>query len=421
MNAHIFRVFSERSFLLLWIGEIFTQIATNLFNFFLIFTVYTLSHSNTAVSGIVLTFTIPAILFGSIAGAYVDRWDKKKVLIITTSIRALLLIILAFNLNNLFIIYVISLLISILFQFFIPAESPMVPLVVRKDLLLHANGLFSLAIFGSVLVAYVLSGPLLILLKPVENVLLFAGMLIFGVIFTFFIKPYSSKSSQLKKEKLRQINVFKSLKQTFNLIRHTKTITHSLFLLSLSQILILILATIAPGYASQILGIPVEQFPLIFVTPAALGMVIGSIVLINVFHSHPKEKMITVGILLSGIAMLLLPFGSKVTQREIVKDMNTFLPHVFTISIIHFMVVLAFILGLANALVFVPANTRLQEHTTEEIRGKIYGFLNSFIGLMSLIPIIIVGGLADLFGVSAVIVGIGVSLLILGIINICIK
>ena len=421
MNAHILRVFSQRSFLLLWIGEVFTQVATNLFNFFLIFTVYSVSHSNTAVSGIVLTFTIPAILFGSIAGAYVDRWDKKKVLIITTSIRAGLLIILAFNLNNLFMLYFISLLISILFQFFIPAESPMVPLVVKKELLLHANGLFSLAIFGSVLVAYVLSGPLLILFKPVENVLLFAGMLILGVIFTFFIKPHSTKRSLQKQAKLKQINVFRSLKQTLALVHHTRAITHSLFLLSLSQILILILAVIAPGYASQILGIPVEQFPIIFVTPAALGMVIGSVVLVNVFHSHPKQKMITAGILLSGVAMLLLPFGSKVASREIVQTINLYLPHVFEISIFHIMVVLAFILGLANSLVFVPANTQLQENTSEEIRGKIYGFLNTFIGLMSLIPIIVVGGLSDLFGVGTVIVGIGVCLLILGVVNIFIK
>ena len=185
--------------------------------------------------------------------------------------------------------------------------------------------------------------------------------------------------------------------------------------------MILILAVIAPGYASQVLGIPVEQFPLIFITPAALGMVVGSVVLVNVFHSHPKQKMITAGIFLSGIAMLLLPFGSKVTSREIVKDLNLYLPHLFTISIIHIMVVLAFILGLANSLVFVPANTQLQEHTTEEIRGKIYGFLNTFIGLMSLIPVIIVGGVADLFGVATVIVGIGIALLVLGFINIYIK
>jgi MFS family permease len=421
MNAHFLRVFSERSFLYLWIGEVFTQIASNLFNFFLIFTVYKLTHSNTAVSGVVLSFNIPAIFFGSIAGAYVDRWNRKYVLIITNALRALLLIILAFLLNNVFMIYLFSFLSSILFQFFIPAESPMVPLVVKKKMLLHANALFALAIFGSVLVAYVLSGPLLILFQPVENVLIFAAMLIIGAIFTSFIKPYSTKQLLQNKENVKQINVFYAIKQTFTFIKHTRTISHSLFLLSLSQILILILAVVAPGYASQVLGIPVEQFPLIFVTPAALGMVVGSIVLINFFHKHPQDRLISVGIFLSGFAMLLLPFGSRVASHEITHDINLYLPHAFEITIYHIMVVLAFVLGIANSLVFVPANTRLQENTSEEIRGKIYGFLNTFIGVLSLVPIIIVGGLADLIGVGAVITGIGVILILLGFVNLYIK
>ena len=417
MNAHFLRVFSERSFLFLWIGEVFTQISTNLFNFFLLLVVYKLTHSNTAVSGIVLTFTIPAIFFGSVAGVYVDRWNKKYVLIITNSIRALLLVLLAFMLHNVAMIYIISLLFSILVQFFIPAESPMIPLVVRKQFLLHANALFGLAIFGSILVAYVLSGPILILFQPFYSVLLFAAMLFIGAIFITFIKPEYAKRAASHK-KVKQVNFLNDIKQTLSFMRHTKTISHSLFLLSLSQILILILATVAPGYSSQVLGIPVEQFPIIFVTPAALGMVIGSVVLVNIFHNHPQQRIITTGIFLSGIAMLLLPFGSKVASRAIVHDINLYLPHTFTITILHIMVVLAFILGLANSLVFVPANTRLQEHTSDEMRGKIYGFLNTFIGLLSLVPIIIVGGLSDLIGVGTVIIGIGVSLLLLGFINI---
>jgi len=416
MNAHILRVFSERAFLYLWIGEVFTQVATNLFNFFLLFFVYQLTHSNTAVSGVVLSFTIPAIFFGSVAGVYVDRWNKKYVLIITNCIRAILLIILAFFLNNVYMIYIISLLFSILVQFFIPAESPMIPLVVRKKYLLHANALFGLAIFGSILVAYVLSGPVLIFFQPFKAVFLLAAMLLVSVIFISFVNPAYGKVKTNRKN-TKELNLLNDIKQTLSFVRHTKTISHSLFLLSLSQILILILATVAPGYASQVLGIPVQQFPIIFVTPAALGMVVGSLVLVNIFHNHPQDKIITSGIFLSGAAMLLLPFGSKVTSHDTVHDLNSYLPHTFSITILHFMVVIAFILGLANSFVFVPANTRLQEKTSDEFRGKIYGFLNTFIGLLSLIPIIIVGGLSDLIGVSAVITGIGISLLILGFIN----
>lgn len=413
MNTQIFRVFSERSFLYLWIGEIFTQVANNLFNFLLILIVFKLTHSNTAVSGVVLSFTIPAIFFGSIAGVYVDRWDKKTVLIISNLLRAVLLVFLIFALNNVYFIYLISFLFTVLVQFFIPAESPMIPLVVHKKNLLQANALFGLAIFGSILVAYILSGPLLIVFQEVKTILLISLMLVVGAIVIWFIKlDYQKKSSD--KEKQEQLHIIADLKHTLRLISRTRSITNSLFLLSLSQILILILATIAPGYAAQILGIPVEQFPIVFVAPAALGMVVGAIFLVNFFHNHPKEKLITAGIFLSAIAMLILPYGSKVASRGFVQEINMYLPHAFSITILHIMVVIAFLLGLANSFVFVPANTHLQEETSDEFRGKIYGFLNTFIGVLSLLPIILVGGLADIVGVGAVITGIGVCLLLMG-------
>src|SRR5437667_1482794 len=128
MKTNILRALSEKSFFNLWFGEVFTQIAVNLFNFFLILIVFKQTHSNTAVSGVVISFTVPAIIFGSIAGVLVDRWNKKQVLVVTNIVKAVLLIILVFYLNNLFIIYLISFLVAILTQFFIPAESPIIPL-----------------------------------------------------------------------------------------------------------------------------------------------------------------------------------------------------------------------------------------------------------------------------------------------------
>lgn len=414
MNTHIFRVFSERSFLFLWIGEVFTQVASNLFNFLLILLVFKLTHSNTAVSGVVLSFTIPSILFGSIAGVYVDRWDKKTVLMTTNIARAILLVCLVFTLNNLYLIYLISFLFTIFVQFFIPAESPMIPLVVSKKNLLQANAMFGLALFGSILVAYILSGPLLLLLHPVKTILLIAFMLLIGALFIWFIKPNYSKQSLEKRKKQAQLNVFHDIKYTLKLISKTKVITHSLFLLALSQILILVLATVAPGYAAQVLGIPVEQFALVVVAPAALGMVVGAVTIVNFFHNHRKEKIIRAGIFLSGIAMLALPYGSRVTSHDFVQTINLYLPHIIEITIFHIMIFIAFLLGIGNSLVFVPANTQLQEETSDEFRGKIYGFLNTFIGVLSLVPIILVGGLADIIGVGAVITGIGIALLLLG-------
>ncbi len=420
MKTNILRALSEKSFFNLWIGEVFTQISANLFNFFLILIVFKLTHSNTAVSGVVLSFTIPAILFGSIAGAFVDRWNKRNVLIITNVVRSCLFIILAFCLNNIFIIYLISFVVAIFTQFFIPAESPIIPLVVRQKNLLSANALFGMGIFGSLLVAYVMSGPLIILVGPVNTLFILSFLLFVGALFISFVKLNNEKSNHPSKLS-EHFNILRDIKHTLLLISRTKEVSHSLFLIALSQILILILATIAPGYANQVLGINVEEFPLVIVAPAALGMIAGAVIVVNIFHSHPREKVITAGIILSGLAMLFLPFGSKVTSRDFVQTLNLYLPHFFEITILHIMAFIAFILGVANSLVFVPANTNIQEKATDEFRVKIYGFLNTIVGALSLLPIILVGGLSDLIGVASVIVGIGISLLLLGLSRVFMK
>lgn len=391
MNNHLLRVLRIRPFFFLWMAEIFSQVATNMLNFILIIVAFQLTSSNTAVSGVVLSFTIPAILFGIYAGAYVDRRNKKTILIWTNLIRAVLLIILALFHENVFFLYLLSVLITIVTQFFIPAETPIIPLLVQKKQLLSANALFGVGIYGSVLMAYAMSGPVYLFFK--EYVFLFlAGLFLIATVFSWLIHVPKVKPEE-------SINTYLSfrdeIKELFFLLAKTKTIYHAMFFLTMTQVVILILATIGPGYARQILNINVDEFPLIFVTPAALGMFLGAIVLGNFFHNKGRQKMVTIGVLLSGISILLLPYGSKVA--------------------LHSISFLAFILGVANALIFVPSNTILQEKTSDTYRGKVYGLLNALVGLVSLFPIIIVGGFADFFGVGRVITGIGFIILFFGV------
>jgi MFS family permease len=420
MKTHIFSALSDKSFLYIWIGEIFTLIATNVFNFFLLLVVFDITHSNTANSAVVLSITIPSIIFGVIAGAYVDRWNKKKVLLVVNLSRAVLLVFLAFYVNNLFCVYAVAFIFSFITQFFIPAELPILPSVVEQKYLYSANALFGMSIYGSILIAFVLAGPLIIFLKPFGVLVLLAIILVLASIFISFVRLKYSKIQQAEK-RVEDANIFKDMKYTLSLISHTKDVSISIFFLALSQTLILVVATIAPGYASSVLGIPVVQFPLLFVAPAALGVVIGAWIITNYCHERSKHALITVGIFLSAISMLFLPYGSKVASKAFVHTINLYLPKFLTIDILHIVIVLAFILGFSNSLVFVPANTLLQMKTSEEFRGKVYGFLNAFVGILSLLPIIIVGGLADIIGVSAVITGIGLFLLSVGVLRVALK
>ena len=412
MNNRFIQALTHPSFFFLFLAEALSQIAMNMMNFMLILVAYSMTNSNTAVSGIVLSFTIPAILFGIIAGVYVDRWNKKTVLLFTNLLRALLLVTLAFLHTNLILLYSITFVISIVTQFFIPAETPMIPVLVEKQLLLAANALFGIALFGSVLIAYALSGPFLAWLGPRNAFFALAILYTLGAFAVTLIRVPKSAKKVLSPLKL---TVFRELKDTVQLIRSIKNLYHAFFLLALSQILILIIAVIGPGYARQILGITIDEFPLKFVTPAVIGMGIGTFVISNYLHKMKKQKSATIGLFVSALAIFLLPFGSQVTSRPFVHVLNHFLPHILQINILHIMVILAAAMGFANALIFVPSNTIIQEETTDEMRGKIYGALNAIVAVLSLLPVIVVGSLADIFGVATVLTILAIFIALIGV------
>ncbi len=408
MNNRILKVLAIRPFLLLWIAELFSQLAFNMMGFILIVVAYSVSKSSAAVSGVVLSFTIPAIILGLIAGVYVDRWNKKKVLFSVNIIRALLLVLLAYFHDSLVVILFLSFAISTATQFFVPAESPMIPFIVRKNLLLPANALFGIGIYGSMLVAYALSGPFLILLGNRNIFLLLAIFILIAAVFIFFINTDSKESEgAVSEDKINLPTTLRlEIKQLFKIILKTKEIYHSLFLLTLSQTIVLIVAVVGPGYVNQVLNVPINQFPILFITPAALGMVIGSLILSNFLHVGARERSVTFGLLLSAFAFILLSYGVRI---------SLYLPPILSMNALRLMVFLSFILGVSNALVFIPSNTFLQENTPDSFRGKIYGALNALTGIFSILPIILVGWLSDAFGVAKVISGIGITILIVGV------
>lgn len=416
-NNRIIQTLSIRPFLFLILAEVFSQLAINMLNFVLIIIAFTLTNSSTAVSGVILSFTIPSLLFGLLAGAYVDKWNKKKVLYVSNFLRAVLVLLLVFSHGSLPFIYVLCFAISVVSQFFIPAETPMIPVVVRRELLLSANAIFGVVIYASIFVAYALSGPLLLIFGHTGIFVFLAVSFLLAALFASFIKVPAKSSRKFMDMTRLSINFFSEIKQVMSFFQRAKVIYNALFLLSLAQILVLILAVIGPGYAEQVLKIQVEQFPLFFVTPAVIGTAVGAVLLGNYLHKHPKQHLTKIGLLLMGAALLVLPYGSKVESRAIVQTLNSYLPTIFDINILHVLVAVAFVMGLANAFIFVPSNTIIQEETSDEFRGKVYGVLNTMVGFFSLLPIILVGGLADLIGVKSVITIIGGIVLGVGILS----
>jgi len=391
----------------------------NLFNFILLILVFSLSKSNSAVSGVVIAFTLPSVIFGILAGVLVDRWNKKNVLFLTNIIRALVVFPLAFFHQNIALIYLITFGVSLVTQFFIPAETPMIPLLVRKELLLPANALFSMGIYASLFLAYALSGPILLIFGE-KNIFTFLTILfLFAGFFAYLIKIKKSNKTFDRSNYVNQkIPTFKEeVKMVVDLISKSKVLYYALFSLTLAQVLIYIFAVVGPGYATHILRIRVENFPLLFVAPAIIGVALGALIIGSFLHEKSKSALTKFGLFIMGISIFLLPYGSKFESRQIVQFINLYLPHILKINVLHIMVFLAFVLGFAIAFVFIPANTVLQEETSDDARGKIYGVLNSLVGIVSIVPVLLVGGLADVIGVKAVITGLGIVVLLIAFIR----
>ena len=66
--------------------------------------------------------------------------------------------------------------------------------------------------------------------------------------------------------------------------------------------------------------------------------------------------------------------------------------------------VTAFFFGVSYAFVTVPAMTVLQEELRDDIRGRVFGVLNMLVSVFSLLPLLVVGPVADVWGVAPVFV-----------------
>ena len=74
-------VFQNGGFLRLWLSQAATQIGGNMVLFGLTVIVVNSTNSNTANSILILSFLVPAVLFSAVAGVYVDRVDRRLILI----------------------------------------------------------------------------------------------------------------------------------------------------------------------------------------------------------------------------------------------------------------------------------------------------------------------------------------------------
>lgn len=397
----IFSVLTQPSFLYFSLSVFLSQIAFNMLSITLIFLIFHLTTSNFAVAILLFAILIPQVSLSFIGGVVADSNNKKTILVLGNVLRALVLLVMFFTWESTLSVYILTLVISIITQFYVPAEAPLIPKLVEKDKLVAANSIFGISLFGSILVGYVLAGPAVSIFGRSNVFLLITALFVAAAIFASLIPRKNTDRIAPDfpdvKKTLRE-----ELRGSINLLAKTKDVIDAFLLLIFSQIIIFILATLIPGYARNILHVPAENLSVIIFAPASIGMVISAFLIGSVFHKTSKYKLTTIGVYISGLVLFLLPFMSKIETSSSYS------------LVLYFVLFLALLAGLANALIFIPSQAIIQEVVPENFRSKIYGLLFGFIGVFSLIPIMAAGGVADLVGVGAVFFVLGILIMLLG-------
>jgi MFS family permease len=153
-----------RTFLLIWIGQVISMLGSGLIGFALSVWIYEQTGQATPFAMTALFSVLPRILLSPIAGAIADRWDRKKIMLISDSLSGLVTLATAFLLLTgniqVWMIYLISFLSSVFNTFQQPAYSASIVMLVPKSQLTRAHSLIQMGAAVSELLTPLLAGIL---------------------------------------------------------------------------------------------------------------------------------------------------------------------------------------------------------------------------------------------------------------------
>ncbi len=136
----------QRNFGLAWFAGLISLIGDRALLTALPFYVYQQTGSTLATAAMFAAAYVPMVLLGSVAGVFVDRWNRQRLMVNTSLLQAavIALLLLVHSTTWFWLAYVIFFIETCLAMFFQPAESALLPQLVEPDQLVAANGLNAL-------------------------------------------------------------------------------------------------------------------------------------------------------------------------------------------------------------------------------------------------------------------------------------
>ncbi|MEM9216085.1 MAG: MFS transporter [Cyanobacteria bacterium P01_F01_bin.150] len=459
-------VLRNANFLVLWSGQIFSQLADKVYLVLMIAIIASrfqgLDQSISGwVSALMIVFTIPAVLFGFVAGVFVDRWSKKGVLVISNLLRGLLVMALPAllwlthgwgTIANLpvgfFILLGVTFLVSTLTQFFAPAEQAVIPLIVKRQHLLSANSLYTTTMMASVIVGFALGEPVLALadtlmlkfggllsgiigeidagkLDTGKELLVGAGYAIAGLILILMrTRESRAEGRRQKAEGRRQKNPpltppKRGTEPPQRLNSPTPQPPNSSSKIQNPKSKIQnpqLWADVKDGLAflkhTTTVRAALIQLIILFSIVAALAVLAVRLAeVIPVIEADQFGFLLAAGGVGMGLgAAILGQFGQRFsnTQLNLMGSLGMSLCLMILASVTQYLVpCLVYIggIGLFAAFIGIPMQTTIQAETPESMRGKVFGLQNNAVNIALSLPLALAGIAETLWGLPIVLLG----------------
>lgn len=186
MMIHLLR---NRNFFFLWLAQIAATLGNELYNIGVIVAIYEQTGSAVQATGVLVARSVPSFLFSPLAGALVDRYDRRWVLVGMNLLRVLLIALFVLipsgHAPNIWLIYAVVCGIAIADIVYRPAQMALIPSLVTQSLLVRANSLVMSTNMAAFALAYGLGGWLLAQLGNQTLILINLACFVFGALFAW--------------------------------------------------------------------------------------------------------------------------------------------------------------------------------------------------------------------------------------------
>lgn len=370
----------RRDFALLWFGGLVSVLGDSMMAIAMPFYVYRLTDSALATGLMRMADALPSVLLGSIAGVFADRWDRLRMLIAANILLALAILpLLAVRSSQwLWLVYAVALASSAVAQFVGPAESALLPRLVREEDLGRANSLNALNNSFGGLVGPALGGAVLGLLGLGVLVLLNSASFLFAAGMVALIAPSAVRRGEPPspdEPSESAAGVWREWREGVGLVRRSRLVA-TLFVvlgaLMLGQGIVTVMLVV---FVADVLGGGAFEFGLLG-TVQAIGGLAGAAVSGYADKVLAPRRLVAVGSGVSGLlvlGMVILPM----------------LPAVLT---------LAALIGVPVVLSGVSAQMLLQGGVADRYLGRVFGALGTTLAAASMIGIAVASALGDAVG-----------------------